>query len=61
MRSIIANYLLIALASVFLIHFCLITIYGNIVIEEPNQLMLWFEIAVMIALIVFGIFNILRK
>ena len=60
-KDVLANGLLIGLALAFLIHFCLIAIYGEIVIQEPNTLMLGFEIASMITLIIFGFLNILRK
>ena len=61
MRAIIINLLLIGCALAFLVHLCLIAAYGSILIQEPNRAILGLEIAVMVAIIVFGIADLIHR
>ena len=60
MREWITNLLLIGISIAFLVHFIMIKIYGSVVISEPNKLILGLEIVGFIAIIGFGIWNIVK-
>jgi len=48
------------LALAFLVHFCLIALLGDILIQEPNRLILIAEIATMVAIAWFGVANFIK-
>ena len=61
MRYLLTNIIVISLSVAFLVHFGLITCYGQIVICEPYPIILALEITGLIALIVFAVSNLVRK
>lgn len=61
MREIMANVIILALASAFLAHFALIVKYGGYFIREPNLAILSLEIALLIGIMAFAILNIIRR
>ena len=54
------NALLGSLAIAFLVHFALIVIYGQQIIQEPNPLILVAEIAGLVGILAFAIWNMVR-
>lgn len=61
MRYLLANIIVISLSVAFLVHFGLITYYGQIIIYEPYPVVLVLEITGLIGLIVFAASNLVRK
>jgi len=61
MRYFLANMVIIGLSIAFLAHFGLIAYYGQVVIGEPQLLILVPEITGLIGLIVFAFLNLVRK
>jgi len=59
-RYMLANLVVISLSIAFLVHFGLITYYGQIVISEPYPVFLALEITGLICLIVFAVLNLVR-
>lgn len=53
--------LVIAMSLAFLAHFGLIAYYGSIQIQEPNKLILWSEIALLIVILIFGLISLIRE
>lgn len=60
-RFVLANITVISLSIAFLIHFGLITYFGQIVISEPRPVVLAVELIGLICLIVFAVLNLVRK
>jgi len=60
MRDFITNLLLIGCASAFLVHFGMIAVYGRLYIKETSPVILGLEIAGMVAIILFGIANLIN-
>ena len=60
-RHFLANMIIIGLSIAFLAHFGLIAYYGQVVISEPQLLILVLEITGLIGLIVFAFLNLVRK
>ena len=52
------NMLMIAQAMAFLAHFGFIVKYGQVLIQEPNPLILYAEITGLVAIIAFGVRNL---
>ena len=52
MREAITNWIMIALALAFLVHFELIAWYKSILIREPNPFILLIEVAGLLAIII---------
>jgi len=50
--------LLIALSITWTIHLIIIAIYGSVYFKEGNPVILWGEIAVTFAIILFGIYGL---
>ena len=60
MRQAIANSLLMGLAAAFLFHFIRIAIYKQVLIQEPNPLILIVEFLGLIAIIGFAIGDLIK-
>lgn len=60
MRQILTILFMTGLALAFLVHFCLIALLGDILIQEPNRLILIAEIATMVAIAWFGVANFIK-
>ena len=60
MKLVIAYSLIVAMAIALLTHFVLIGIYGKILIQEPIVIILVLEIIFMVAIIAFGIYNLIK-
>lgn len=60
MREWMTNILLLSLAIAFLVHLALIAIYGGVVIQEDNALILWLEVAAMVAITALAIYNLVK-
>ena len=60
MRILRTNILLIAWCTAFLVHFCMIAVQGQVLIQEPNPFILGYEIAIVVASIGFGIYNLVK-
>ena len=61
MRYLIVNIIVISLSIAFLVHFGLIAYHGQIVIKEPQPVVLALEIIGLISLIIFAVLNLARK
>ncbi|MBA7692023.1 hypothetical protein ES703_100581 [subsurface metagenome] len=61
MRECCTNLMVVCLSTALLYHFSLIAIRGTVTIREPNTLTLGLEMAVLVGLIIFAIFNLVRK
>ncbi len=61
MRYLLANIIVISLSIAFLVHFGLIAYHGQIVIREPQPVVLALEIIGLIGLITFAALNLARK
>ena len=59
-RHYLANIIVISLSIAFLVFFGLIAYYGQVLISEPNPLILVLEVVGLIGLIVFAFLNIVR-
>ncbi len=53
--------LVVALSAAFLVHFILIWVYGAIVISEPNKIILVLEIALLTAILAYGVYGFIRE
>jgi hypothetical protein len=51
---------MVCLASAFLVHFGMIVKYKQVLIHEPNIYILWLEIVLITAIMVFGIVNMVK-
>jgi len=51
------SVLVIALSTALLFHFITLVRYGSVVIQEPNSLILWGEIVMIVGCFIFGLFN----
>lgn len=60
MRYWVTNCILIGMAVCFLIHFSLIAVYKQLLIDEPHTVILGLEMALMVGVISLGIFNIIN-
>ncbi len=60
-RYYLANIIAISLAIAFLVHFSLIAYYGQVVISEPDPVILALEMIGLLGMIVFALLNIVRK
>jgi len=58
MREVITNSVLLGLAIAFLVHFCLIAYYKQILIQEPSLLILITEMTGLVAIILFAMLNL---
>ena len=54
--SILNQILLIALAIAWIVHICIIAVYGTVMFEENNPLILWTEIITLAVILVFSIY-----
>ena len=59
-RYILANMLVISLSIALLVHFGLITYFGQVVISEPYPVVLALEMIGLIGFVVFAIINLVR-
>ncbi len=55
-----SNAIMLGLAVAFLVHFTKIALYGRIIIQEPNPIILSFEIAGLVAVVVFALLNFIK-
>lgn len=60
-RFMLANVTVISLSIASLVHFGLITCFGQIVISEPRPVVLALETIGLICLIVFAVLNLVKK
>lgn len=60
MREIMTNVVMLSLAFAALFPFTMIAIYGQVTPYEPNLIILTLEIALIIAIIVFGCLNLIK-
>ena len=60
-RIILANLLLTSVCIAFLVHFAMIKIYGQVLIQEPNTFMWCGEVLMFVGFIIFGIYNLARE
>ncbi len=54
------NAIMLGLAVAFLAHFSSIVRYGSVTIQEPNPIILSFEIAGLVAVVVFAFLNFIK-
>ncbi len=59
-RYILANVIVISLSTAFLVHFGLITYFGQVVISEPYPVVLALEMIGLIGFVVFAVINLVR-
>ena len=60
-REIIANILLVSLAVAFLVHFGMIAAWGQVIIQEPNLGILIAEFVMLVGIVTFGVWNLIKK
>lgn len=60
MSRVIPTIIMIALAVAFLVHFALIVRYGGYFIQEPNTVILIAEIVLLLAIVGYGIYSLIR-
>jgi protein-S-isoprenylcysteine O-methyltransferase Ste14 len=53
--NILNQILLIALAIAWIVHICIIAVYGAVMFEENNSLVLWSEIVTLAVILIFSI------
>lgn len=54
--NILNQILLIALAIAWIVHICIIAVYGAVMFEENNPLVLWSEIVTLAVILIFSIY-----
>ena len=57
----IGNIALVATATAFLVHFFMIVVLGEVLIQEPHTSILIIEIILMVSLIALGVYNLLKQ
>ena len=60
MKAVISSCLVIALGIILIYHFMLFWIQGQVIIGEPNKIILLFETVMSVAIFVFGIERLVR-
>ncbi len=60
MRKVLPSVIMIALAISFLAHFALIVIYDGYFIQEPNPVILIAEIIMLLAIVGYGIYRLIK-
>jgi len=60
MREMIAQFAMASMAIAFLWHFSLIAKHGKMWIAEPNLVILYSEIALMVGLLTFAVISIIK-
>lgn len=61
MRKIISNILMISLAVAFLVHFGMIAVWGQVIIQEPNFGILIVEILMLVGIVTFGVWSLVKE
>ncbi len=54
------NAIMLGLAVAFLVHFTKIALYGRMIIQEPNLIILSLEIAGLVAVVIFAFLNFIK-
>jgi len=60
-RNAIASCLAIGLAVAFLVHFSLIICWGQVLIQEPNPVVLWLEVAGLVGILGFSVWDLIQE
>jgi len=60
MKQWITNFIVIGLALAFLVHFTMIAMWGQVLIQEPNTIILVLEIVGLIVIMGFAISNLVH-
>ncbi len=61
MRSILINILLIAVTTALLVHFALLWAYSEVLIQEPNKIILAIETVAFFGILGFSIYGFTQK
>ncbi len=59
MRYYLTSVLLLATSIALLWHFGMIVIKGSLIIQEPNQIILWSEVVLVISIALFALWNLI--